>query len=166
MDSRKKCVTHWKDNSFLPILDITIKKIRKVCGGALAAAIASPVKVAGKLIIVSKGRIRRVMCRIREHVMSSWYFRRLDFSEFIATCTSVHNRSEAYWKCGEQRYFIKDYTGSPRCMLCKEKGDVENRHVTNGSRYQVFGRQPNRTRLIRLCSHKPLEYIRTLSKLQ
>lgn len=93
-------------------------------------------QAAQKLLADEKLRIGWVICCLREHIPSKWYWKCLMFGHFAKTCTSGTNRFGRCRKCEEKGHIVRECNTDPKCLLCKGKKGRDNQ-PTYCRKYQV-----------------------------
>ncbi|KOC61421.1 hypothetical protein WH47_06588 [Habropoda laboriosa] len=85
----------------------------------------------GALTLVNRGKINvgYVACRAKLAPNLVRCFRCHDFGHIVSSCKKIEGEEMVCRKCGGRGHMFRSCSVSPKCRLCKEKGDRVLDHV-------------------------------------
>lgn len=122
-----------------------IKSLRATYGGTQTAVICLPIDKAKKLLAVGKVKIGWTICRIRESVRPMTCFKCLDFGHMAKDCKNP-DRSKLCRRCGQEGHIAAKCQKEPICLLCGDKAEGSQGHITGSSRCPRYRTAANHRR--------------------
>ena len=110
-----------------------VVKMRKAYGGTQIATISVQAKEAPKYLEMGKVRIGWTICRIKEKHQLVQCYKCLQYGHIARYCKNEKDMSKLCFRCGCTQHKAKDCSAEPRCLLCKDGENKDDKHAM-GSR--------------------------------